>query len=222
MAIWCPDHKLLFLGNPRSASTAIGEYLTRLGGRPLPPGDIMGVHGRPAVRAKHCTLADLMRVGIIPPSWRAKIHTFAVLRDPLEIVVTWYYLQRSQAMETLTDPNNIVHKIPGRADDLRAVLELPFGEWVKAVPGSGRYAPDSFSRCADDVDMVLRYEHLQEDMDDMLYDACGIDPPGTIPLANVTPDRPASRDVYDLQSVVIVRKLYAEHLDRWQRLQGVD
>ena len=215
MAIHCPKHSLLFLGNPRSASSAMVQHLMEhYGGRQLPQEDIPPNEHHGRIRSKHCNIADLKAAGLMPKG----VHTFAILRDPRDIALTWYYYHRAVGREHLADPNDDVHRRKHRAEHMRIALECSFPEWVERVIGSGAYKGDNFSRCANGVDTILRYEHLEEDWRAML-EKLRLPDHGPIQPANVTPGKPSTQEThYTADAMDIVQNVYAEHLEWWRSL----
>lgn len=217
MALHCPDHSLLCAANPRSGSTAVCQHLLRhYGGRFVPPQDLPATEHHGRIRSKHSNLADLRQAGLFTRAELARLHTFAILRDPREIALTWYYYHRAVGAEHLADPHAEVHTRKHRAEHMRIALEEDFPTWVEKVIGSGIYSPYHFSRCANGVDVILRHEHLEADFAAMLK-RWGIPAHGPIQPANVTPGR-AGEEAMTPRAREIIEHHYAEHLEAWRAL----
>lgn len=219
MAILCRDLGLLFVLNPATGSTAIGELLrTRHGGVWLPDAD------RPDVRRKHSTLRDLMATGLIGAQERSRLLVATTVRNPYDRLVSVHAKRLGAKPERVADPESWLYGPKGRnrAEDVRWIREHDFPQWIRRrfvrnwlprlVLGRSTSVDGRF---VDGVDRVLRYERLQADFDDLMR-ALGAEP-SAIPRVNVSAAREARayRDAYDPLSRRLVRIGQREDLERF-------
>lgn len=219
MAIIVPEHRLLFILTPRTASSAVGKVLRReLGGHWLPREHIRNRRGKVVVRTKHSTVRDLVSHGVISGPEMAELTVFTCVRNPFDRLVSVYHKRRDEWSEYADDPESWVH-FNGRRGmrDLHIANERSFTEWIEHRYGGNpvrrmamRVAPLSmYRRFVADTDVVMRFERLQDDFDRVLA-SVGLDPI-EVPVFNRTETRPVGyRDFYDDRSRTLV-----EHTFRW-------
>ncbi len=222
MAIICRKFKLLFILTPRTGSSAVATALCHeLEGEYLPAQDIVGESGRIAVPRKHTTLAQLERHGLMPPDERRNVFVFTCVRNPFDTLVSFYIKKAITYQPLLDNPNSFVHRIPGYVEDMRWAREHTFDEWIvrRYVPRlrdrffGRRGGPRSlFSTYVKGVDAVMRFEHLQADLDRVLQQA-GVTQRVLVPSFNVTTERGRDyRKYYSDRTRRIVESRFAEDL----------
>lgn len=134
------DKRLAFIAHPRTASNSIRVALER-----------RGFHN--VVSHHHCAEA--------PDDWTV----FAVVRDPFDLMVSWYYLEISKTKRPIPFP-----------DWLRERMAHP-NEYMQR----GLFFGLEF--CTD----ILHYENLQEEFDQLMTQV-GL-PRIHLPMRNVSMDR---------------------------------
>lgn len=215
MAVLCRDLGLLFVLNPATGSTAIGNLLReKYGGERLPADDT------PSVRKKHSTLQELMDAGLVSAEERRRLERSQSLRSAR--------LDLREAAgarpERVADPDSWLYgpRGLGRAEEVHWIQEHSFSAWIRRrfLRNSllrvvlGR-SPSVYGRFVDGVDVVLRFERLQEDFDAAIRSLSGT--PSEIPRVNVSAARGPLhyRDEYDLLSRTLVRIEQRADLERF-------
>ena len=226
MAIICRAHRLLFILTPRTGSSAVAKALCeQLHGENIPEENILDGDGRFLVSKKHGTLEQLQKYGVIRPEERQQLFVFTCVRNPFDSLVSFYIKKAVTYQPFLDKPDSFVYRIPGYAEDMRWAREHTFNEWIarKYAPtlldrllGRRRSGPSSlFSRYTDGTDAIMRFEHLQEDLEKVLQQA-GVKQHVTVPNFNVTPDRERDyRPYYNARTRAIVEARFAEDLRRY-------
>jgi len=219
MAILCRDLGLLFVLDPATGSTAIGSLLCeRYGGEWLP------AENRPNVRRKHSTLRDLLDAGLLSLDERQKLCVATSVRNPYDRLVSIYWKRMRIGAEQLADPGFWIHRHakPDRIAEIEWIKHHDFSSWIRRrfvrnwLPRLIRgQSPSVYEQFVDGVDIVLRYERLQQDFDDLIRRLGAT--PVEIPRLNVTAERARRdyRDEYDLLSRTLVRIGQRADLERF-------
>lgn len=223
MAIICRDYKLLFIMTPRTACTAIGDLLCqKFGGEYLPHADIVGANRRILVQQKHSTLPELRRHDLVSDAEAKGLLKVTAVRNPFDTLVSLYFKQRYKYQPLLADPASWVNRSPAYARNMRYAQEHSFGRWVlrkcakQLLKRAQGCPPSMFCDYVDGVDMVLRYETIDEDLQ-QVFNLAGMGK-ATIPSINRTDERPQRnyRSSYSRLTVTAVSMAYADDLKRWE------
>jgi hypothetical protein len=212
MAILCRDIGLLLLQAPHTGSTSLGTLLrTELGGEMLVEERVRDARGRIVLRQKHQTLAQLMEAGLITAEQRANLLVVVGIRNPFDLVLTEY--ARNREAGTISAPQRLLRRLPGASPDFSA---RDFERFVRR-----RYEPGPLTRLIGrrpfrptdwtaGADRLIRFEHMQEDLDAALR-AVGVDEPHLLPHRNPTTSRADQdyRRVYSARARDIVGRAYA-------------
>ena len=92
MAIICRKFNLLFIMTPRTACTAIGEFLCEhYSGEFLPAEDILDSRGFISVQKKHSTLAELLAHKLLTAREAKSLLKVAAVRNPFDSLVSLYF-----------------------------------------------------------------------------------------------------------------------------------
>jgi hypothetical protein len=180
MAFYVESRALLFLLNPRTASSAISTHLKKhFGGRWIPEQDVTARSGKIVLQRKHSTRAELERAGLLPDA--PGLRCLTVVRNPFDSVVSLWAKQRGAYAARADDPAFFGNRLSGFATGMRLAQELPFSDWFLAKhpelePGAVP-PPSGNARFSLGCDHILRFERLDEDFRalcaeiDMLYAA---------------------------------------------------
>jgi hypothetical protein len=224
LAIICRDHRLLFIMAPRTGCTAIGELLiSELGGEYVPAQNVTDADGHVIVRQKHSTLGELMSNGLITQEERGRLFVFSAVRNPFDSLVSLYVKQSSVDQPLLDDPESWVNRSGRRRASFNFARDHTFEEWIthrfrpslsariKRLP-FGRSVRD---RWTEGVDFVMRFERLQDDLNEALRRA-GVERQLSIPAVNVTPGRDRDyRTYYSDHSRSLVERHFKRQLDQF-------
>ena len=166
-------HKFLFIGLPFSASSAITKELhSKYAGRPL--------------LRKHSLYHEFWKIA---SKEEKKYFTFAVLRNPMDIVVTIYEKMKSDAKKNFNNPEllkqNGGHISIKQQEAYRFIQNnnASFQEFFLKffILPYDNYASITMNKC----DFVIRYENIESDYLQAL-EKCGINDPKPLPVANKT------------------------------------
>lgn len=214
MAIICSDHRLLFILTPHTASSAVAALLReRLGGEWLPRQEIADGQGRIIVRRKHSTVPELLEHGVMSADQRAALVAFSAVRNPFDVLVSLYLKHAVKDQELLARPGAWVHRRKGKLAAMEYAREHTFEQWVASQLSRPPRRP--LMEHQQGVDVVLRYERLQQDLDAFLASR-GLEPM-EIPQRNVTHERRARhyREFYLPATRALVERAYAAPLERF-------
>ena len=222
MAIICRSIGLLFIMTPRTGCSAVGRLLReKLGGEWLPEEHILDADGAILVGRKHCTLAQLMHHGLLSQTEAGQLLKVTAVRNPFDSLVSLYTKRHCFPDEKLSDPANWIQVSPRARREVRYARTRTFDQWVRhhylaraIVASLHLRRPSLFERFTDGVDVVLRFEHLQEDLDSVLR-RCGVSGDTTLPTFNVTHGRGSDyRTYYGVISRAIVALAFRHDLKR--------
>lgn len=218
MATLCRDWRLLFIHGRRTGSTAVRDALDEhLGGVEIPPERSIDEEGRVAV-ARHSNLPALLEHGVISADERRDLLTFTTVRNPFDDQVSLYLKNRQIAEGSLDRPEQIVTE--HRVEHLEYAASHPFHEyaiWRYTRPGLlGRFraARTAGFDHTGGVDLVLRFERLQEDFDALL-ERIGYRGSIKLPRTNVTVGRRSYRDYYTPRARKVIERAWASEIERY-------
>jgi hypothetical protein len=197
MAVLCAQYDLLFIGNQRTGSTAVGRALERQYGGVYVPRERIDLADGSRISKRHSTLAQIERYGLVQqPLW--SLLKFAAVRNPFDSLVSMWAKNRHRR---------------NRADSWVSRQEIGFPEFVARRFGSA--APQSMnSPWTSGCDAILRFESLGEELDALLRSRGA--PPLEIEVANRTAERARDyRRYYDDATKAIVERVFAEDLERF-------
>lgn len=223
MAILCRDYNLLFIMTPRTACTAVGELLCEYyGGRFLPAEDILDSRGHIMVQKKHSTLSALIRHRLLTQEEAQSLLKVTAVRNPFDSLVSVYFKQRFKYQPLLRDPTSWVNRSPRYARRMKYAQRHSFNQWFFRISYRrlirrlllGR--PSMFEDYTHGMDVVLRYENLQQDLKDAFTQA-GIPWKADIPVVNRTNERPNHdyRSFYSGPAALVARFTYSHDLKRY-------
>lgn len=219
MAVLCRALGLLFVLNPATGSTAIARLLVdRFGGEWLPAQD------GPVVPRKHSTLAELLAAGLLSPDARSKLCVATTVRNPYDRLVSIHAKRRGIPDEQLARPDFYMNRQSGgeRAEEVRWIRDHDFRAWIRrrfvrnwALRTLLGRPPSVYERYVEGVDVVMRYERLQQDFDALIR-RLGAEPV-PIPRVNVSRERIRRdyREEYDRVSRLLVRIGQRRDLERF-------
>lgn len=223
MAILCPRHNLLFIMTPRTACTAIGELLLKqFGGEYIPGNDILDSHGRISVPRKHSTLSQLIQHGLLTVTESKSLLKVAAVRNPFDSLVSEYLKKRFTYQPLLSDPSSWVNRKPRYAEDMRYCQTHSFDAWIfrmcsrKIIKRLLGNQPSMFTDFTGGMDVVMRYESIQEDLGEV-FKRAGIVSKAEIPVVNRTAER-NDRDYrlfYSRPTALMVRCAYSYDLETY-------
>jgi uncharacterized protein YutE (UPF0331/DUF86 family) len=208
---------------PRTACTAIGELLCeRFGGEFIPSEDILDPRGAILVDKKHSTLSDLIKHGILTTEEASSLLKAAAVRNPFDSLVSLYFKQRSKYQPLLGDPASWVNRLPRYARHMKYAQAHSFNRWVlktsyrKLIKRLLGFRPSMFADHTRGVDVVMRYESIEEDLSEVFRRA-GMAAKADIPQVNRTDERAnrSYRSFYSRLAEVAVTLAYSGDLETY-------
>ena len=202
MALLDPGAAIVLTAAPGTGSTALREaFLARPGVRELPASTDVRTAG---VDLKHGTVRELVAAGLLPADHGLRVVT--TTRNPFDFYVAEYERTRTRWVHELRDPTSWVHQTPGAVDGIVDAVTLDFGAWLARAVGDPSRPRRVNGGHVDEADVVLRMEHLEDDLRDLLGLALDV------PATNVT-DRPrAWWRSYDVADRRLVETVHAADL----------
>jgi len=195
MAIIISDHNLTFIHIPKTAGSSIQEWLFNCTNCYQPK------------RSLHCTVEDIKeRVSNIGT-------TFCVVRDPYDWAVSWYEYEKkhiSRRIEKIESGSIKNFKINEQKDNLSVLYEkkyelekATFEDFVKRINKPPQI------KWAKDVDIILRFEYLENDFK-KIQKLIGCN----LPLNKINPTiRSRTEEYYTPKLKKIIYKKYREDFD---------
>jgi hypothetical protein len=195
MAIICRNYNLLFIMTPRTACTAVGELLCKhYGGQFVPAEDIFDSPGRILVEQKHSTLSQLIQYKLLTRKEVQSLLKVAAVRNPFDSLLSLYFKKRFKYQPLLSDPVSWVSRSPRYVADMKYCQTHSFNEWVlkvcsrKILKKFLGFRSSLFSDYTQGMDVILRYERIEEDLKEV-FNKAGIIWKADIPTVNRTEER---------------------------------
>lgn len=196
MAILAREHGLLFIMVPHTGSSAVGRALIEsCGGTWLPEKPERDARGDIILPRKHNTVPQLLKHHVIGAEERVGLVAAGTTRNPFDWLVSQYLRMLPiragdrSGLVTMHGHTRGDPRYEGSPEDFEAWLTRRYRRRRRGP--LGRVLPPSSRRHTDwlqDLDVLLRFERLQETFDALLL-RVGISEPVTIPLVNDTVSR---------------------------------
>lgn len=201
------DHRggLLVTAAPGTGSTALGQALVSQRGAT----EVVGPEQarRAGVDAKHATVGQLVAAGVMDAGHGMRIVT--TTRNPFDFYVAEHTRTRTRWVHELRRPDSWVHEVPGAVDRIVDAVTLDFDDWLAQAIGDP-VRPLRINRGhVDEADVVLRMEHLEADIGDLLGFQLAVPP------TNVTDRERAYWRSYSATSRRLVETAHADDLERF-------
>ncbi len=195
MAVYCDQSRLLFIGNKRTGSTAIGRGLVEHCGGAYVPAQVLHIDGR-RISKRHATLALLVEHGLLPRPVTDML-VFTVVRNPFDSLVSkWTKLR---------------HR-PNRSGSVVAREQWSFERWIRHWHDE---VPEGFSLhgpYVEGANVILHFENLDAGLEEVLDRADA--PRFALPKVNTTSHRePDYRRYYTDETRRLVEEVLAEDLE---------
>jgi hypothetical protein len=143
MAVYCADHKMLFVHVPKTGGTSVQFWLQE------------HAKGQPLKGVKHWSYKN-----IINKHKDLQIDfSFAIVRNPWDLAVSWYFFKRDRAQRILSE---------GKTKN-KGKMSREYNEWVLAEFEKGidywfqKMNPASQFEKVDGVDCVIKLENITEE-----------------------------------------------------------
>lgn len=212
MAIISDKYKLLFIMNPRTGCTAVGQLmLEQMEGRYIPEADIKDDRGKIVYQKKHTTLPELKKLGLVDDEMLKNYTVFTTVRNPFDSLLSLWTKKRFKYASLRDDPNSFVNTLPGYREDMEFIENHSFAEWLEHF-FEDKKSPTVNRKHAEGVDRVLRFETLQQDFQRLLDD-CTQGERFVIPVVNETGNRDKNyQGAYDDTSRRFIEEKFAQDL----------
>jgi len=196
---------LLVTAAPGTGSTALLEAFTaQREVEAVPPAGAVRVEG---VDAKHGTARQLVDAGLLRTDHGLRVVT--TTRNPFDFYVAEHERNRTRWVHELRDPDSWVHATPGAVDRIVDALTLDFDAWVTRAIGDPLVPRRINAGHVDEADVVLRMEHLETDLRELLDLELGVPP------TNVTDRDRAYWQAYGVSARALVERAHQADLERF-------
>jgi Sulfotransferase family len=205
---------------PRTACTAIGKLLCEhYSGEFLPAEDILDSDGFISVQKKHSTLAELLEHELLTVQEAESLLKVAAVRNPYDSLVSLYLKKRYKYQPLLADSSSWVNRLPSYAESMRYAQAHSFNAWIfktcykKVIKRLLGFRSSMFPEHTLGMDVVLRYESIEEDLKDA-FSRAGIEWKADIPKVNRTEERENRdyRSFYSWPAALVVGYAYGHDL----------
>ena len=211
MPVLCRDLNFLFLCVPKTGCSAVARVLTtQFAGIWLPNEDLLSQTGEVLCSRKHGSVEDLLEMRLITESYLEELCVVATTRDPFDWLLSQYFWGRS-VYEAEGENSNLAW-VNRHIDVYRHAYQNEFPQHVEHY-WLGKSSSVSW-RWEKHADVVLRYEYLRKDLNAVIRRR-GIDNSISLPLVNLTPNRPPGiLEHYPQELITKVSETYAD--DIWR------
>jgi hypothetical protein len=188
---------------PGTGSTALRDaLLAHRDVREVPPPGAVRVSG---VDAKHGTVAELVRAGLLEADHGLRVVT--TTRNPFDFYVAEHERTRTRWVHHLRDPGSWVHHSPGAVDRIVDAVTMDFDAWLAHAIGDPAQPRRINRGHVDEADVVLRMEHLEADVHELLGLVL------SVPPTNVTDRDRAWWHAYSVSGRRLVEQAHAADLE---------
>jgi hypothetical protein len=214
MAVICREKKMLFILNPRTGSSALGEHLiNEFGGEWLPKTTIVNKEKGTQVEPKHNTVQKLLDFNLITQEELKEYLVFTSVASPYDSLQTLYNKYRYRYPEWRKEGRWFLQN-----DRIKQEIEFcakhNINEWarerflksaVKSILGLERYSINE--NYLDGCKEILRKNYLQSDFSAMLqkYQISG-NP--KIPVINQTEEKEEEKTSFNAFSKLLIYLTY--------------
>jgi len=210
MAVICREHNLLFIQNPRTASSTIGRFLVKHCGGEFVPRDDEKAWGF----RKHASLEDIEQSRQVDPQHMAACLSFGAVRNPFDSIASLYQKMLNDSRLPLKKQRRRWWwNRTKRRRQVKYAARHTFDEFVERFVASESH-PNLTGRL-DGVQVVLRFERISHGLFDVLSRA-GLEVDRDLPTRNATSNKTAYRDYYSERSRVVVETTYRDVLDQYE------
>jgi hypothetical protein len=197
------QHRYVYIEVPRTGSSAVRRELREM------------YDAEPILR-KHATYRDFLRQASADEK---TYFAFSGIRNPLDVAVTRYVHLKDNVKDHFTDPwsiqerNSMASKLERRIYAWIQKYDASFEEFLKrwyVLPYDTWTSLDH-----DEIDMVLRFENLQEDFAEALR-RIGLAPVRPLPVVNATPGR--ERDYVAYYTPEAIKRavwVFGPYMEQW-------
>ena len=196
MAVICEQYKLLFIGNRRTASTAIGRALEEHIGGVYVPAQAYFVEGE-KISKRHVTIEQLKRHNLLSCDMDT-LHKCVGVRNPYDSLVSKYIKCRYR---------------PNRAGSIYQREKMNFEQFINHLLQGAK--PESMHACfVEGCDKIIYFEALQEGLSEMLNEVSA--PDIILPVVNKTDEKKSHYSAYyNDKTRDIVEKIFYQDLVRF-------
>jgi hypothetical protein len=197
------EHRYVYIEVPRTGSSAVRRELREM-------------YGAEPILRKHATYRDFLRQATDDEK---SYFAFSGIRNPLDVAVTRYVHIKDNVKDHFTDPwslkvrNSLASRMERRiyawTQRTNATFEQFLSRWY-LLPYDTWTSLDH-----EGIDMVLRFEKLQDDFADALR-RIGLEPVRPLPAVNVTPGR--ERDYVSYYTPDAIKRavwVFGPYLEQW-------
>jgi hypothetical protein len=236
MPILSRKYEYLFLMPPGTGCRAVGErvLIPQFDGEFFPSQFILDDDGGVLVHFGHATSDELIRHGLLRDEELAQLFKFTTVRNPFDWLVTHYTRLRTIYGKMLEDPEAYEERHPEIRNprmvrSIQLSLRYPFDDWIdhrfqsrrarkRLHRGPKRYKKPKglFVDYVRGADFVMRFERLEEDLNEVLRRVGAGDGGVELPRFNVTQARERDyRGYYTPKAREIVEYAYGPELERF-------
>lgn len=192
MAVICRDKKLLFILNPRTGSSSLGDHLINaFGGEWIPTEIIYHKTLEKKIYPKHNTLDELIEAGLLNDYNLEDFHVFTSTSNPYDSILTLYNKYRYRYDEWRKESRPFLQNARIK-NEIEYCKRHSVNQWIfkgyfkaaiRALLGLEKYSVNE--KYLEGCQFVLKKESLQEDFSTMLDDL-EIEGNRQIPVSNRT------------------------------------
>jgi hypothetical protein len=234
MAIISYRHNILFIMVPGTASTTVGDALIRnFAGEYFPRKDIL---------VKHITLEQIVKSGFLTKGELRNYLKFTIVRNPFDYWVTDYIRLTGPWMQAhLRDPDSFINRLGEKNNKIwrlriQEAQDWGFEKWlrkekgindlqnkpidyrikkiIKFFLGRSTSTIEPVYPMLKGIDLVLQYERIEDDLNNLLRKIRLLDGKKRIKLAYMkqTPEKNDYRSYYSFSLRKLIERIYLKEL----------
>lgn len=210
MAVICREKKLLFLLNPRTGSSALGDHLIKeFGGEWLPKENYYDEKLKKTIYFKHNTLEELLQAGLLKQDEVDNLIVFTGVANPYDSLVTLYNKYRYRYDEWRKEGRPFLqnHRV---ASEIAYCKANSINKWIfRNYFKASLYALFNLKSYTINegynigCNYILKKENMQEDFS-MMLKKFGVDGNPKIPILNKTERKGESSKDFSFLSRVLI------------------
>lgn len=222
MAVICRQKKLLFILNPRTGSSALGEHLiNEFGGEWLPKKTFFDENLSQKIDFKHNTVKELVDFGLLASDELSDYVIFTSVANPYDSLVTLYNKYRYRYDEWRKEGRQFLQS-ERVLKEIQYCKEHTINQWIfknywkaaiKSILNLDKYSVNENYLVG--CNNILKKENMQSDFE-KLINKHRVQGNPKIPRINKTERKGESRSDYSLLSRILIYLTYRQDFNRFK------
>ena len=223
MAVICDDLKFIYFLSPGTGSSSLlSFFINNFNARTIPYPDVnlFDDGGKLMVSEKHSTYSQLLNHGLLDEKQNNYLRITGV-RNLYDYFYAEWYRSKTKFIKLLPDKNSWIYKTKNSKRKIASIINaatMDFSDWL--VKEIGHHYKNNtkimFHReFVDHADVVIRREHISEDVHKILSEKLNIDKKFEMPKQNITNKDRCYWKYYSKEAREMVHSVYQPYLEKF-------